>query len=350
MSAPTAIAQVVPRLQPCDSLSNDALAVGAQLRQFAPVTLHCIGPVHPGLAHLVHGPVPGASPRLLIHLDPDARRPGDRGLLADAPLPDWAGRAGSVVVRVHSGPAHDRARAAHPSAILVRSDLALAVSTHVAQAVIAAGAPHVAVAPPLLPLDELFAAGDAREHESAQRVGCELLAVGPFRAGSRVTDAVAVDHLLRTHVDAAFRLRLVGEVLDDAVSRSVSLLSDELRLGSPWLGQLGHPQYVRAVAGAGVLVHLAEETSFGSALVEAMAAGTPVVVRSAGAAAETVGAGGVVLRAHADLTVVVEAVRALRTDTRFRRQVVAAGRLRAAELSPAAAAVSLLRALREVGW
>ena len=91
-------------------------------------------------------------------------------------------------------------------------------------------------------------------------------------------------------------------------------------------------------------------SAFGSAMVEAMAVGTPVVARAGGAVAETLGDAGVLLSADADPCLIAEAVWAVFSDSALRARLRRDGRIRAQELAPAASAVLLDQALASVGW
>ena len=322
------VAQVVPWLLPGDALSNDAMAIGAQLGARGPTTLHCCGPVHPGLAGLV---TPGDAPRtalMIVHLDERIR--------PSAPIESLVGPA---IARLHG------LDPASPSGISFgRYELVLANSSWTADGAAERGARNVQTMAPFLPLDGFMDASPSASNNFG------IVTVGPFRASDRLADAVLVDHLVRAHFEPRARLRAIGRVLDVPTRGGVTVLSDELRLGSPWAGHLGHDDYVREIAAAGVLLHCADSTFFGAALVEAMAAGTPVVARAGGATAETLGGAGVLLAADADLTVMAEAVHAVLSDVALRHRLREAGRVRAAELAPVASAGRLAAVLTSIGW
>ena len=225
-----------------------------------------------------------------------------------------------------------------------RFELVLANSSWTAADAAERGARNVEVMAPFLPLDGFM---DASRSASS---GFGIVTVGPFRSSDRLADAVLVDHLVRSHFEPRARLRAIGSVLDVPTRGAVTVLCDELRLGSPWTGHLGHDQYIREIASAGVLLHCADSTFFGAALVEAMAAGTPVVARAGGATAETLGGAGVLLAADADLTVVAEAVHVVLRDVSLQQRMGEAGRVRAAELAPATSAGRLAAVLTSIGW
>ena len=322
-----ATAQVVPWLLPGDALSNDALAIAAQLAPRGQTTLHCRGPVHPGLQSLVTAGDPPARARVLVHID---EREADTGHVEGA----------SVVARVHAlaPPRPERIR-------FERYDAVLAGSSWTGSRAADRGADHVAVVPPFLPLDAfLDAYTDLGSHADA------VVVVGPFRRDSALPDAVLVDHELRAHFAPQVRLCAIGRATEEPMVRVVSALCDELRLGSPWAGHLGHGDYVHAIGSGAVVLHVGGPSAFGSALVEAMAIGTPVVARAGGAVAETLGGAGILLPADADPFLIAEAVWAVVSDSALRDRLRTAGRGRAQQLAPAASAVLLDQALASVGW
>ena len=80
---------------------------------------------------------------------------------------------------------------------------------------------------------------------------------------------------------------------------------------------------------------------FGVPLVEAMAAGLPLVTRDAGAVGQTVAGAALVLEAG-DPAYVAAALHRACTDEELRRRLIMAGHRRAAELSSDAAARQLV--------
>lgn len=322
------VAQIVPWLLPGDALSNDAMAIGAQLGVRGPTTLHCCGPVHPGLAALVTPGDPPSSALVIVHVDERIR-----------PLPRIESPVAPAIARLHG------LDAASPSSVSFdRYELVLANSSWTAEGAAERGARNVEIMAPFLPLDGFMDVSPSASNNFG------VVTVGPFRASDRLADAVLVDHIVRSHFEPRARLRAIGSVLDVPTRSAVTVLCDEFRLGSPWAGHLGHDDYVREIASAAVLLHCADSTFFGAALVEAMAAGTPVVARAGGATAETLGGAGVLLSADADLTVMAEAVHAVLTDVALQHRLRDVGRVRAAELAPAACAGRLATVLASIGW
>ena len=82
-------------------------------------------------------------------------------------------------------------------------------------------------------------------------------------------------------------------------------------------------------------------------LVEAMTAGVPVVARRAGAVAETVGEGALLLETS-DHSFVAAALHRVLTDAALRQRLIAAGRDRLALLSSDAVAEHYVRAVAGV--
>lgn len=327
---------MVPWLLPGDALSNDAMAMAAQLLARSPATLHCRGPLHPGLAALVTPGDPPPLSQLIVHIDERS-----------APLHIFSSPAQSLIIRLHAAVDGSAGRSSFD-----RCDVVLANSSWTGQRAADRGARRVEVVPPFLPLDSFAnaASNAALAGAAAGPPSGALVTVGPFRAGDRPVDAAMVDHLVRTHLVPGAHLVAVGHAPDPSTARAASALCDMLRLGNPFVGHIGHGEYVATLANAGLLLHIAESTGFGAAIVEAMAAGTPVVACAGGAAAETLGGAGVVLDADADPTVVAEAVHAVLTDDALRERLRQAGRVRAIGLSPAASAGRLASVLESLGW
>jgi glycosyltransferase involved in cell wall biosynthesis len=82
-------------------------------------------------------------------------------------------------------------------------------------------------------------------------------------------------------------------------------------------------------------------------LVEAMAAGVPVVAREAGAVGETA-AGAALLLAAADSSYIAAALHRVCTDDALRAAMKAAGLQRAAELADGGVATQMVDAIAEV--
>lgn len=102
------------------------------------------------------------------------------------------------------------------------------------------------------------------------------------------------------------------------------------------------------LASAHVLVHPARSEGFGYPPLEAMAAGTPVVVSDGGALPEVVGDAGVVVPAG-DVAALAHAIRETLRDGKLRLRLIEAGRKRARAYSPVQVARRLTTVLHRAG-
>lgn len=101
------------------------------------------------------------------------------------------------------------------------------------------------------------------------------------------------------------------------------------------------------VGGAVATLFPSTHEGFGAPVLEAMAAGCPVVVAAATALPEVAGGAGLLVGPH-DVTAWAAAMNRLLADDGERRRLAAAGRARAAAFAPAAAADALLAAYTRV--
>ncbi len=103
----------------------------------------------------------------------------------------------------------------------------------------------------------------------------------------------------------------------------------------------------RTSRAADVYLSLSVHEGFGVPLVEAMAAGVPVVARRAGAVAETVGSAALLLESQ-DHAYVAAALHRVRNDGALRDTLVAAGRDRVRAFERSAVAERLVTAVSSV--
>jgi glycosyltransferase involved in cell wall biosynthesis len=156
--------------------------------------------------------------------------------------------------------------------------------------------------------------------------------VAPHKAQHELVQALLVHR--RTY-GAATRLSLVGRVISPAYAAALRRylaavgLTDAVELA----GEVDHRQLVAHYRAADLFVTVSRHEGFCVPVLEAMATGLPVVARAAGALAETVGTGGVVLDAHAGPATVAAAADLVTRDPATRAALAERGRRRAAELS-----------------
>jgi len=151
-----------------------------------------------------------------------------------------------------------------------------------------------------------------------------ILCVGRLAPNKRLEDVLRGFAVYQRFIDRRSRLLLVGE--QDSVERysgALLRLIRELRLERVVLaGHVEHDELLGYYSVADVLLSLSEHEGFGVPLVEAMELGVPVIAYDAGAVAETLQGGGVLLKGkHPEL--VAELVHSLASDPDLRRAVLA---------------------------
>lgn len=161
-----------------------------------------------------------------------------------------------------------------------------------------------------------------------------------------VTAVRAMGHLVGRHPD--LRLLLAGGVgpAEQAVLDEIHRLGLERQVIRT--GRLSSPTMVALIEAADVVVFPSGYEGFGIPALEAMTAGTPVVVADAGALTELVADAGVVVPAHDDAQLAVEVHRIL-DEPDHRDALVAAGYRRADRFDPERTAERLLAAYRSAG-
>jgi glycosyltransferase involved in cell wall biosynthesis len=176
--------------------------------------------------------------------------------------------------------------------------------------------------------------------------GARWLAVGRVSPNKGLESTVAALAVARAHTDPGATLQIVGKPATDAYVGALHRYVAELGL-SPAVRFAGHASdatVASAYAAADVLVVTSEHEGFCVPIVEAMAAGVPVVAFDQGAVPEVLGGAGVLV-ADTDPYALAASISALLSDAPRRDATVAAGRRRLAELDLGTAAdrfVSLL--------
>ena len=234
-----------------------------------------------------------------------------------------------------------------------RAALGLADSAYNEQLLRRAGCRQTAVVPVLVDYGRVTAVPDQRVQSGllAERAegGADILFVGrvvPSKAQQELVKALWTYQRL---YDPLARLHLVGgtssfEYLKALRSFIADLgLADDVRL----VGEVSDAALAAYFGAADVYLSLSVHEGFGVPLVEAMAAGVPVVARRAGAVAETVGAAALLLDS-ADHAYVAAALHRVLTDGALRDTLVAAGRDRVRAFDAAAVADRLVGAVSRV--
>jgi glycosyltransferase involved in cell wall biosynthesis len=246
------------------------------------------------------------------------------------------------------------ARAAEELALLApRAVLGLADSRFNEAALRRAGCRDTAVVPVLVDYHRVVAAPDRRVVAElaalAERGGTDILFVGRVVPSKAQHELVKALWAYRRLYDPAARLHLVGGTSSYEYSRAVRGfvadlgMSDAVRL----TGEVSDATLAAYFGAADVYLSLSVHEGFGVPLIEAMAAGVPVVARGVGAVAETAGDAALLL-AGGDPSYVAAALHRVRTDGALRAFLVAAGRDRLPAFAPEAVAPQMVAALARV--
>lgn len=172
-----------------------------------------------------------------------------------------------------------------------------------------------------------------------------VLTVGRIAPNKRIEDVVKAFALLQRHHAPGATLAVVGS--DSGFERYRATLERLVgRLGArgvQFTGPVSDAERDDLYARAGAYLCMSEHEGFCAPLVEAMAAGVPVVARRAGAVPETLGGAGLVI--EPDLLLAAEALREVTSSVTTRRLLRAAAGRRLTELRPEAVRERLRAAL-----
>ena len=222
-------------------------------------------------------------------------------------------------------------RAREDLAVLApRTTLAIADSayneTHLAEAGFAA----TAVVPPSAAVGDDAAAAPSRHDTQA---GAVWLAVGRVAPNKALEHTIAALAVARQGSGQGATLRIVGKPATDAYERALRQYVADLGLEQAvtFTGYATDAAVAAAYTRADVLVVTSEHEGFGVPVVEALAAGLPVVAYDEGAVPEVLGGAGVLV-ASRDPYALADAIGSLLADPARRAILAEAGRRRFAEL------------------
>src|SRR5262249_16127247 len=168
-------------------------------------------------------------------------------------------------------------------------------------------------------------------------------------ADARTTPHGGLEDLLRLHTELR-RLRPDARLLLLGTNAPLPVAAAELRElarhepGVRWLDALGHAERAAALRSGSVAVSMDERDGTGLGLLEAMAAGTPVLAYAAGAAVEALGGAGIAFT-EKRFGVLAELVVRLATDAALRARVLSGQERRLRDQGPEGGARRLLAAL-----
>lgn len=246
------------------------------------------------------------------------------------------------------------ARAAEELAQLApRAALGLADSAYNEQTLRRAGCRNTTVLPVLVDYERVASEPDPRvEAELAARKsdgGIDILFVGRIVPSKAQHELVKALWAYRRLFDPQARLHLVGGTSSFGYLKALQGFVEDLALnaGVRFTGEVSDASLAAHFAAADVYLSLSVHEGFGVPLVEAMAAGVPVVARGSGAVPGTVGGAALLLEA-VDPVSVATAVHRTCTDATLRELLLQEGRRRVAAVSGAAVGEHVVAAVAAV--
>ena len=161
-----------------------------------------------------------------------------------------------------------------------------------------------------------------------------MLGVSQLLPHKRQETLIQAVHLLQWCHGLDIGLVLVGAGRSPAYEQCLRDLVRGLRVESTWLaGRQSDRGLATIYRRASVFANPSEHEGLGIPPLEAMAFAVPTIVRDAGASAETVGDGALVLPDDAGPALFAEAIHRLVVDADLRGRLVAAGSRRIGELN-----------------
>jgi len=248
-----------------------------------------------------------------------------------------------------------QARAQGDLRVLVpRTALAVADSAYNESHLAAAGFATTTVIPPSASVDGVARTDDATSGPAPRRDvdgGARWLAVGRVSPNKALEDTFAALAVTRSHADPAATLLVVGKPATKSYDAALRRYVAELGLADAvtFTGHAHDETVAAAYAEADVLVVTSAHEGFCVPVVEAMAAGLPVVAVAQGSLPEVLGDGGTLVSSR-DPYELADAISSLLADGPRRTAAAVAAQRRLSELDMAGAAerfADLLCTLRD---
>lgn len=212
---------------------------------------------------------------------------------------------------------------------------ALGVSEYNARELRELGFANVAVSPLVGITGRIDAEPDPETLSRLEDVpGPVFLFVGQLLPHKRAEFLVQAFHILRTYLDPTAVLVLAGAQRMAACTNAIHQFVAELALPDVWMtGSVSDTELSAYYRGATAFVTATEHEGFCVPLVEAMAAGLPVIARRFAAVPDTLGTAGLLLEPEDGPAVFAEAMYRIGTDGAVREALARRGADRAAALA-----------------
>ena len=358
--APVAVHQFVPTLNPHDATGTHTLMMRRILRAAGWRSEIFAEAVHDDLASEAykHWMYPEHAAAGDVAIYQFSTSSAVAGYLAERTMP--------LIIDYHNvtGPEHfagwephTEARAARAAEELERlaprAALGLAVSSFNERGLRRAGCHRTAVVPVLADYTRVGADPDPRVvaelHEAKARGGTDVLFVGRVAPSKAQHELVKALWAYRRLYDERARLHIVGGTTSFEYLEAVRGLVEDLGLTEVVriTGEVSDASLSAHFGAADVYLSLSAHEGFGVPLLEAMAAGVPVVARAVGGIRETVGPAALLLDAG-DPSYVAATLHRVCTDGALRSLLVEAGRARLAELAGGHVAERVVAAVAQV--
>jgi glycosyltransferase involved in cell wall biosynthesis len=357
--SPAAVHQFVPALNPHDATGAHTLKVRDVLRRAGWRSEIFAEAIHDDLASMAykHWMYPEHAATGDVAIYQFTTSSAVAGYLIEQGLPlilDFHNFTGPEYFAGWDPQGQERAATAADELALLgpRALLGLAKSAFSERTLSAAGCRRTAIVPVLADYGRVTATPDplvtAELAGLRQQGGADILFVGRVVPSKAQHELVQALWTYRRLYDPLARLHLVGGTSSYEYNKALAQYVHDLGLADAVriTGEVSEASLSAHYAAADVFLSLSAHEGFGVPLVEAMAAGVPVVARPAGAVAQTVGDAALVLRA-ADPAYVAAALHRACTDATLRTVLVEAGRRRVAALSNGAAATAFVDAVAQ---
>lgn len=316
----SAIHQFHSGASPGDAITNQMFALQAELRAMGfksdIFAEHFDGELSTSIKH-IDSLIPSSSELLLIHHSMGHRRL-DQILEFPNPIVTVYHNITPAQELTEVGYKHFSHIGRHQLDVLAQQSLmGIADSHYNRKEMLLRGFKHVEVIPVRTDFREFQSARDTRHPER------DWLFVGRIAPNKQQLEIVRAFHHFHHNVDKSARLFLIGDhkmrSYVDAVGDEIEKLGLVSHIDAP--GKLEDADLIHRYARAGVFISLSRHEGFGVPLLEAMAAGVPVVALESSAVTETLGGAGVLLQS-ASAEVVSAAVQQVMTDPDYRHDVI----------------------------